>query len=324
MQHTKPFVLLVFLLITYNGYTQKLDSLLYDYLVLDKQWKPYKIRQDTSIHTNDILEKVASYYSYPDRRSRSRAFSLTYRTMHRAKITDSIILQFLLECPCQDSEYSTRRTCFENLTTFERVTFTERNIRLFRKILYDDDLVGSYIILLAGYLNLIEDADRIRSFIEADNSDNSFQVESYAAQLALTRMGEQQYIDGILAHIENEKMYDRVIFNLKYLAYVQHDKATNGIVDILINGDKHLSKNRTEELYGKEEAEKMRTWCDSGVDSYSLRAAGVLGQILKDTPIKVGRGGAAYPQLEVARNWIENRDKNAAWIYNKNTFWAAY
>lgn len=319
MQHIKRLILLVFILLSLDSSAQKLDNLLNAHLELTQNWpQAHLIWKDSTVDAEYILQKAEAYYNHPNEKSRSNAYGLTFEAFRRMEVEASKFVEFLLKFPCQDEYKRTRIGYSGMLTKFNPSAFNEESIKLFKEILYDDDLVTYYIVQIAGYLNLTEEKERIRDFLDIDDLKYRSGSKNWSAQLALARMGEQQYVDSIMNYVQPQKLYKLAALNLNYLSYIQQDEATKVIVEVLMNEDKYNPLGHNTSC----DKETIIMLDYGGVDTYSLWAAGVLGLILEDAPIDVKNADITHEQLKIFRDWIRDRDKNKPWSYNRAVFWS--
>lgn len=278
---------------------QSMDSLIHEYVVEKNSWTSYLIRSDSSISTDSILNGLSYYNSHEKENSRYRAYILTYDLLSRQGTKAQ--LDFLLNTVYADSSYTIRDALGRRLVDFTRKEYDEELIESVEEIAANDAFVNEKIVLVIGYLNLTTNKDRLFELTsEKYKTIGRIDVKK-AAKLALARMGEQVYLNSLMSEVRQASDFDNLIYNIKQLAYVQQDQATDFIVQLL------MSNKRLPPVHS-----------EIG-EIYAYRPSKILRRLLENTPEKAYSNGKNMQYIEQMRKWIKSQ--NGKWEYNRDNFW---
>jgi hypothetical protein len=179
---------------------------------------------------------------------------------------------------------------------FEKKYFNEAFKEELKKTLHNGKLVNWHHLLLAGYLDLKEEADYIKNnFLDSERwkknelSSSYFESIEYSAHLALARMGDAESNQFIIQKIKERPSSDIVLRRLKELSYTKQQDSFDLIAEYLFD-------------------ESVFPTTDGGItESYSNRVVHLFTNTLVGFPVKRRRGGLySESQIKAAKEWVRN------------------
>lgn len=252
----------------------------------------------SSYPPEDILQAVSTYDNHENPKIRSTIQLITSSLIKkdltlptRKKLVEKLVQQ------CFDSYPLIWQSASKWLKEFTCEDFSETAKDQLRLLLTDEYLKYNFI-LLAGVADLQDQEQRLEQIIdeyESNNRERSMMWhgrKSWAAKLALARMGNEQYMQEWIKGVEAEPLAGRrVTVLLKHLAYMRQEPA-------IVVLQKYLDSDK-----------KLPPACHGiGGQSYARRALQLLTPILNDFPVKVDRFGL-YKSTDIttARQWMKTQ-----------------
>ncbi len=180
------------------------------------------------------------------------------------------------------------------LSAFQREDFTLASRDSLRNIVQQKISHYASWLRLIGYIGLKDQISNIRSQLERGTLSRG---EKWAANLSLSRMGDESALQFVLTRVKQLKVNDEVIYELfPDLIYTRQPVAIQYLVEVL---------NNDEPLCESADAENAKPL------ACGYRIMELLAPVIKGFPLKVdGSGDLSVPDYKVAlqqvRAWFKN------------------
>lgn len=140
-----------------------------------------------------------------------------------------------------DSNGTIKRNTAKVYRAFPKTAFSDSFISELKSILHNDSLVCREHILLVGFLDLSEEKDYLKNhFVEVKGSlpndtrlgdVNSF---SFAAKMAIARMGEKEHVSFVIDKILDARRKDVLNKRVAYLSYLKQPAAIETLLAFVL------------------------------------------------------------------------------------------
>jgi len=186
----------------------------------------------------EVLAELPRYMDDPDHSVRTGALTLALGVARRNPGLDiqQKVVQFLLNVAESGDTSGLSRLASERLVSFSRAAFTDESKKAVERLMARPE-PWPEVVLLAGVINLQAAKPQLEKWSQGeDNKIGWFGRRTWAAHLALARMGVETEIDYCIKRVESEKdSVMRATRLLRDLAYIRQPQTVAVLVNYLID-----------------------------------------------------------------------------------------
>lgn len=229
---------------------------------------------------------------------RLKAYYLTYKAAYKNSNRElrSIAVYNLVQA-LKDKDSGNVGNVADWLTNFQINDFNESSRDSLKNILHNQTVYLDKIISLIGFIGIKDENDFLRHNIK--NGIYSSHKVSWAAHLALARMGDVEEIDFCIDRVKMQVINDDVVYELlPDLIYTRNKKVINYLIEILYDDTKNC--------YSTNPENPQKITCAYRIMEY-------LAPVIKNFPLEIDSSGDLVAEdyqeaLKITRNWFKEID----------------